>query len=62
MVKKKEYSKEYIAVPAAWLERLVELSEQEGTNVQHMKGYIASAEVLIDNGRRIASPQDYKRK
>lgn len=50
---KKIYSKDYVFVPAAWLERLIDLAEQEGTTAQHIKGYVSSAEVLINNGKRI---------
>lgn len=55
--KSKEYEKGYTLVPTAWLERLIELAEADGTNVQHMKGYVASAEVLIDRGAKISQEQ-----
>lgn len=45
--------REYILVPIAWLERLVKLAQEEGTVAQHLKGYIASAEVLVENGKRV---------
>lgn len=54
---KKELSKDYVLVPVSWLEKLVELAENEGTNVQHIKGYISSSEVLIDSANKITVDQ-----
>ena len=54
---KKTYTQDYALIPVAWLERLIELAEQEGTTAQHIKGYVSSAEVLINNAKRL-NPQD----
>lgn len=63
MPKKKKttvHTREYVLVPVAWLERLVELAGMEGTNAQHFKGYIASADIMIDQGKRVNEEKYYQ--
>lgn len=52
-VTNKQASREYILVPVVWLARLMELADKDGTTSQHLKGYLASADVIMSNGKRV---------
>lgn len=56
----KQVSREFVLMPVAWLDRLIDLANEEGVGVQQLKGYVASGEIILFNGKRVGEEKYYE--
>ena len=45
--------KEYVIVPAAWFERLLEIANKGEKDKQFLIGYVSSAETILKYSKRV---------